>query len=248
MPPLKLLLISALAGIVFLKIFGMTSDQRGIKQLKNRIQAGILEIALFRDHPRLIFIAQGRLFLQGLAYLWKALLPLLVIALPAAVLLAHLDTEFASRALKPGEKTLVSVKIKNTGDLDRLSLRTSEGLEFAGPPFRDRSTGRIERTVRALQNGRHELIASLDGRPVKKNVCVNACSKLPRGSYRSLWLYLLAGGESRIPAQTGIESVEVQYPELDHPFLGFKVHWIVVFLTVSIVTALALKGVLRVEI
>ena len=50
------------------------------------------------------------------------------------------------------------------------------------------------------------------------------------------------------PAESGVRSVDIKYPEADFPVFGWGMWWVWPFLAVSLVAALAVKGVFKVEI
>jgi hypothetical protein len=59
---------------------------------------------------------------------------------------------------------------------------------------------------------------------------------------------LLHPGEPPIPPSVAVESIEVKYAPLELSLLGWKIHWLVLFLCCSILFGFAFKRVLGVEV
>src|SRR5262249_51619495 len=59
---------------------------------------------------------------------------------------------------------------------------------------------------------------------------------------------LLYPGEAPLPSQSPFEAIEIRYPELDIKVAGRHVHWLVLFLVVSLAFGYACKGLLGVKI
>jgi hypothetical protein len=59
---------------------------------------------------------------------------------------------------------------------------------------------------------------------------------------------LFYSGEPPIQSGTGIAAIEVLYPALNLSLFSWEVHWLVLFLGLSLLMGLSCKRVLRVEI
>ena len=59
---------------------------------------------------------------------------------------------------------------------------------------------------------------------------------------------LLYPGEAPIPRESVVESIEIQYPELDITVLGWRMNWLILFLVFSLGFGYASKGLLGVQI
>jgi hypothetical protein len=64
----------------------------------------------------------------------------------------------------------------------------------------------------------------------------------------SFWNTLLNPIELPIPRGASVEQIQVGYPARTISIFGWKMHWIVVFFLISIISVFALKGILRVEV
>ncbi len=65
---------------------------------------------------------------------------------------------------------------------------------------------------------------------------------------RSLITALLYPGEPLLTPPDEIATIEVQYPPLILMLFGWPVHWLVIFLVLSLLTGFAFKRMLGVEI
>ena len=85
-PWISMFAISLLTGILMLFIYKFTSNQKGIKKIKNKIKAHLLEIRLFKDSLSVSFKAQGNIVLSNFKYIGYASKPLLVMILPVLLI------------------------------------------------------------------------------------------------------------------------------------------------------------------
>src|SRR4249919_1045298 len=85
-----LTVLAAAMGAAMLWVFGRTSNQKRMKQVKRRVQAGLLELRVFVDEPSISLRAQRGLIAANLRYLGLALRPAMWMAVPIGLLLIHL--------------------------------------------------------------------------------------------------------------------------------------------------------------
>ena len=67
--------LSALAGVAMLWVFGKTSDQARMKQVKRKVYASLFELRVFADEPSVTWRAQKSLFAANMRYMGLALKP-----------------------------------------------------------------------------------------------------------------------------------------------------------------------------
>jgi uncharacterized membrane protein (DUF106 family) len=96
--------VSLLTGLLMLFIFKKTSDQAGIRRVKNRIKAHLLELRLFKDSLGVSLKAQGQIVRANLRYMGYSLKPLLVMIVPLVLILIQLNFWFAYDCLQPGQE------------------------------------------------------------------------------------------------------------------------------------------------
>jgi hypothetical protein len=243
-----LVLVSALSGVVLLVAFRFTSRPARIREAKRRIQAHLLAVRIFRDDLGVVFRAQATLFRALGAYTGNMLVPFLVVLLPFALLFAQLEARWSSRPLHEGEKAVVKAVIAE-GPLQVWQLEGSPGVAVDSPPVRISSRREIAWRVRGLRPGTYRVslvgpAGRVDKRVLVADQDVVAARRRSTPSFLSLFL---APAEDPIDPATGVRSIEVAYPLRTLSVLGWHAHWIVVFLVVSTLVALALRRTAGVE-
>ncbi len=102
--------ISFLTGLLMLFIYRLASNQAGIRVVKARIKAHLLELRLYKDNMSVTMRAQGRILGANLRYLALNLKPLLVMVSIAPLRYSHdLIKEsgvFAVNVLRPDQVDL----------------------------------------------------------------------------------------------------------------------------------------------
>ena len=111
-----LTVVAAAVGAAMLWVFGRTSNQARMKQIKRRVQAGLLELRVFVDEPGVSLRAQKTLLAANLKYLGLALRPALWMAVPLGLLLIHLESFYERAPLPLAEPALVTMHM--TADWD----------------------------------------------------------------------------------------------------------------------------------
>jgi hypothetical protein len=106
-----LTVLAAAMGAAMLWVFGRTSNQERMKQVKRRVQAGLLELRIFVDEPAISLRAQRGLIAANLNYLVLALRPALWMTVPIALLVIHLEAFYGRAPLPLGEPALVTMRM-----------------------------------------------------------------------------------------------------------------------------------------
>ncbi|HYA48233.1 MAG TPA: hypothetical protein VEG35_00925 [Burkholderiales bacterium] len=252
-PWFGMVFVSLLTAFLMLWVFKLTSDQDGIRVAKNAIKAHLLELRLFKDNMRVSLRAQGRILRANGRYLGCNLKPLLVMIVPLVLILAQINLWFGASPLRPGEETLVKLKLTKAADplgLD-IGLEPSPGLAVETPALRIADLGEVDWRIRAPQQGPASLTFRVAGRTIVKPVAVAGrlllkVSTLSVG--HSVFQELLYPGEKPLPGDTPVTSIEVLYPAGGLRLFGLSVHWLVAYFLLSIIFGFAFKGIFKVEI
>jgi hypothetical protein len=251
-PIWALVVISLLAGVFMLWLFGKVSNQETIKVVRDRIRGNLLGIRLFGDDIGLLFRLQGRVMRQTLTYLRHALVPILVMIVPVIFILIQMNLHFSLRPLKSGESTVVNVTLRGPSALSGgLSLEAPEGVTVESDAVRVPSLMEVSWRVRAEAPGRHRLVVRAGGdEAIEKEIVVgDGWGKVsPLRTGKSIVDKLLWPGEDPIPSSHSVQSVEVIYSPLSIRAFGWNLNWIFLFIVLSIVFGYAFKGVIGVEI
>ena len=249
-PVWGLAVFSLLSGVLLLLIYGKISNQSGIRRIKRKISAALLEAVLFRHDLRISLGAQGRMLWYGAVYFAYAVPPILIMMVPCVLLLAQLNLRYNSAGLPPGQAGILRVRLANPNYLDSISLANVRGAEVT-PRLRIadeqsvlwRVTPRdrdAELVVKVEANGESHaqrvLLAKDRSQPV------------PAVQLRDWWWGLLYPGERLLPAASPVAEIVFSYPEARYRLFGITWHWVVLFLVLSIVSGLAASKALDVAV
>jgi hypothetical protein len=251
-PIWSLVVISLLAGVLMLWLFGKVSNQETIKTVRDRIRGNLLGIRLFGDDIGLLFRLQGRVMRQTLTYLRHALIPILVMIVPVLFILIQMNLRFSLRPLSPGDSTVVNVTLRDPSALAKgLTLEAPEGVVVETDAVRVPSLMEVSWRIRVEEPGRHTLLvrAGEEEAIEKEIVAGEGWGKVsPLRTGKSFVDKLLWPGEDPISSSHAIQSVEIIYPALSIRAFGWNLNWIFLFFVLSIIFGYAFKGVIGVEI
>jgi hypothetical protein len=252
-PLWSIVILSCLAGILLVWIFGKVSNQAAIQRTRNRLSGELIGLRLFKDDLRVFFGIQARVMVWTVKYLRHSLVPMLILMAPTILILIQLNYHYASRPLRVGEQTLVKVKLRETDLLARggeLTLTAPATVKVETESVRIPELREVCWRVRGVAPGRAELTVSDGKEQVSKRIAVGGrlegVSTLRTGEN---WLAsLLYPGEAPIPPQSAVQSIEVLYPDLDIRLWSLHLDWLILFLVLSLAFGYACKGLLGVQI
>jgi len=245
--------ISLLTGLLMLLIYRLTSNQSGIRRVKDKIKAHLLELRLFKENMGVTMRAQGQILRANLRYLALNLKPLLVMIVPLVLILSQLNLWFGSDPLSVGRPAILKVRLQPDVNVlgTEFSLDAPPEIAVETPPlrieesrevdwrFQPRAAGRFNLTIRAGDKNYLKTVI-VDGRHLEKVSSIKV--------KRNFLDELLYPGEKALPSDGRIKAIEVVHPVKRLPLLGLKLHWLVAYLGLSIVFGFALKKPFRVEI
>jgi hypothetical protein len=251
LPPVwALLFLSFVAGVGMVWVFGKTSNQKAIGRLKDRIRGSLIGVRLYRDDVGIVLRLQGRIIGLTGAYLAYSLVPILFLIVPTLLILAQLNLRFSVEPLTPGLSVTVTAKVRDARALDGpLSLEAPVGVVVETPPVRAMAVGEVSWRIRATKPGDYKLLVHLGDETIDKSLKVGegwsdvSATRASGALTSALW-----PGEPPIPSDSTVESVAIAYDPLELRVFGWKLHWLVGFLLVSILAGFACKGLLGVEI
>jgi uncharacterized membrane protein (DUF106 family) len=252
--------VSFVAAIAMLSVFGVTSNQKGITAVKRRIQAGLFEIRLFSNDLSTILRAQLDILRHTLTYLRLSLVPMLWMIVPFVLIVAQLQFHYGYHGLDPGQTAIVKVRLKEGWNQNaavaparpatkpRVWLLAPAGITVETPPLWIPALREMDWRVRALKWGDYELqvkageqLYAKDGQ-VSRGVRRRSPVRVEAGFLSQL----LYPAEDPLPAGSPIESITLTYPDnlivLGVPF------WLIVFFLLSTAFAFVLKKRFGVDI
>ena len=252
LPPIwALAVISFASGVLLVWLFGRTSDQARIHEVRDRIRGNLIGVRLFQRDVGVVLRLQRRIFGDTFRFMRLAVIPMLIMLPPVLLIMTQLNLRFAVRPLDPGEAAVVTAVVRDAAALDRaIALEAPEGVTVETPPVKIRATREIAWRVRVDQPGAHALRVGVGDETIDKEIAGGAgWGPVPqRRTGRGPLDTLLYPGEPPIPPGHTIEAVEIAYPPLDLRVLGLAVDWLIGFLVLSMAFGFACKGPLGVEI
>ncbi len=252
-PWVAMMIVSFLTGLLMLFIFRQTSNQEGIRRIKNKIKAHLLELRLYKHSLSQQWTSQGKILSANFKYLSYALKPMLVMVIPVMLILIQLNLWFGSHSFDIGDKALVKLKLaEGTNPLQAdIRLEVPPGIAVETPPLRIEDEREIDWRLRALEKGIYNILFRYRDETFTKSVAVeqNRLSKIAALKPGKGWLeQAFNPGEKPLPKNTPIESVEISYPSQRMNLFGWRIHWLIAYFGLSIVFGFAFKGVFKVEI
>ena len=243
-PLATLLVISVLTGVALLWVVGRTSNQAGISRAKRGIQAGLFEIRLFNDNLGAVLRALGRVLAHNVRYLGYSLVPLAWAALPLILVIAQLQAFYGYDGLAVGAPALLTATLR-----ERSAVSAASAASLAAPPEIRAETaavvlpgsGEVIWRILPSSPGEFNVRATIAGHELTKSVHVGE-GAARRSPFRVSGLLdqLLYPSEPVLPRETSITRIAVPYSEPGIDVFGWRMHWMIVYVAVSMDAAFAL--------
>jgi hypothetical protein len=245
-------------GVLTLWVFGKTSNQVRIAEVKRRIYASLFEIRLFNDDIRAIMRAQWEILGHVLHYQALALKPMIFILPPLVLVMVQLHQFYGFRGLQPGDQALMTVQLDPAsatgGSRPDISLELPSGLHVVTGPVWIPSLAQISWELGVDAEGDYELGIAVDG--LKATKSLRATSRLvrlsPERPPRTFMGQLEWPSEQPLQDGSSIRSITLGYAEGTIGFLGWDFEWsfawMVVFFVLTMVIALLLRKPMGVEL
>lgn len=250
-PTVGILFWSVLGGIVALQVYKYTSNQKGIARAKNEIKVHLLEIRLFGEDIRRVFIATWQVLGQNLLYLTHNIVPMLILFIPMMTILFQLEAHYAFSPLTQNSVVLLKLKVDPTNtDIapTDVALELPDGIALDAPPVRT-ATGEIAWRLRTVAAGDHVLKFHVSGQTIEKGIAVaGSPRKVPVLRTKTLEAFLYPG-EAALPSDSPLARIAIEYPERDLAWLPSGEAGILFsFFALSLAAGFALKGLFGVTL
>lgn len=249
LPPLaSLVLISLVTAVVMLLVVARTSDQARMAATKRAMHAGLFEIRLFNDDLVAILRAVGDVLWQNARYLRLSLVPLLWMAIPLVIVIAQLQAFYGYAGLVPGQPVLLKAEVRQQGS-PRPSGSTAAPVLEAPPEIRIETSAvqlagssEVLWRIVPLSAGDFSLTFRSGDRTATKTVHVSdaVARRSPLRVSPGLVDQLLYPSEPPLDDNAPVASVALAYPEPGVDVFGLRVHWLIVFMVLSMAGAFAL--------
>ncbi len=244
---------SLVAAVLMMLVFKYTSRQQKLREMSDRTWSALLGMVLFKDELRTMFACQGRLLAATAGRLWYSIWPpLVVMIVPFVLVTAQLGMRYQFRPLRPGESALVTLHLRDGAweSGSRAALEVPAGVTIETPPLRVAADKSVTWRVRPDEHGAFELAWNIDGQRYVKRLEARAglTTASPRRPTGGWWDQLLYPIEAPYDAGAAVAAIDVSLPERSTPILGLDVHWIISFVVLSMVFALLVKPIIKVQL
>jgi hypothetical protein len=245
-----LLLWPALMGVLAIAVYKGVSNQKALTRVKSQIGMRLLEIRLFSHDIAQVLRSTGMILAKNLLYLGNHMIPMLVMFVPFVVILAQLVAHYAYDPSPPGSVELLHVRLDpDAGVASRdVTLSLPEGIALDAPPVAT-ADHQVFWRLRAEEAGDHVLELALGGEVYEKGWAVGGSARrVPLRRLRSLEA-ILYPGESALPADGPIESIELGvHPRTLGPLPAGELGIVLWTLFLSLAAGFAVKGLFGVTI
>ena len=242
-PIVSLAIISLVAGLAMLWVFGRISDQEAIAKAKKSLAAHLYELRLFADEPALIWRAQKELLIGNVRYLALMLKPAIVLTIPMVFLLVQLESFYGIQPLPVGSPAIVTLKVQGPIPAESALplLEAPQGIAVETPPVRVPGEGLICWRIRPTRPVAGTLRIAFRGASLEKAL---ASGRGPR--YLSTRRVSSALGQFVYPAESRLKGdtadwIEIRYPGAEVSCFGLGLHWLIWFLVISLASAWLLR-------
>jgi hypothetical protein len=251
LPPLAgLAAMSVLAAAGALLVFRATSNQTRLRAVRRQLQAAVFEMRLFHDDVRAVFRALGEAFAHQAAALRLTILPMAATVLLLAPVVAHLHAVYGYEGLEPGRPVLLTAHLQAGVHGGDVRLEVPAGVEVLTPPVWFPAVREVVWRVTPASSGRYEVHVVLPGTRAAKTLDASRplIRRSPVRPARGVLNQLRDPAEPPLPADGPLVAIRVQYPERRVAVLGWRLHWMAVFVLATMVAALAMRKRLRVTL
>jgi hypothetical protein len=248
LPPLAaLLIISLITAVLVVMVMRRVSDQARLRATRRRMQAALFEIRLHADDPVAVLRSFGDMLIQNAIYLRLNLVSLLWLIVPLSLMVAQLQAFYGYTGLKPGEPALITLESDSAAPV---ALEAPDGIRVETEPVRLLGSAATVWRIVPMESGAFVVTTRTGSSTVSKTIIVGdrPARRSPVRLRGDLERQLLYPSEPLIPAESGITSIAVDYPEGLVDLFGWPVHWLIVYGLFSLLAALLVSRRLGVTI
>lgn len=245
------IVITAPIGFGLMLVYKYTSNQKAIGRVKDGIKADMLALKLFKDSLAITFMTQLRLFKGAFLLLLNSLLPVLVMALPVTLLLAHYAMWYDSRAFLPGEEAVVVMELnmEDGAEFPDVGLSTHYGdVDINAGPVRVQTKEQIYWRIVIDEFIEGDLVFNIGKEYFTKEIAISPSVKRvspKRPGWNTLDI-LTYPAEQPFEPDSVVRSIEIIYPKRTDWPLGID-SWLVYFIVLLFLWALVAKPFLKVK-
>jgi uncharacterized membrane protein (DUF106 family) len=245
----SLAVLSLVTAIAVLLVVRTTSDQPALAAVKRQIQADLFEIRLFNDDLRAMLRAELDILRHNATYLRLSLVPMAWILVPAVLAAAQLQSYYGYTGVDIGRPVLVTAQFKPgsqpSAELDAPAAFRIETAAIVLPAL-----SQVVWRIVATAPGDYEVRVRIGDTAYAKTLHVSGglARHSPVRLARRLLDEVAYPSEAPLPDGAPISMIQVDYPQPGIQLFGRRLHWMAIYITLSLVFAVFLRRPLRVTI
>jgi hypothetical protein len=252
-------LLSLATAVAVLLAFKWTADQRALATSRRGMQAALFEMRLFNDDLAALLRAQREVLRHTLTYLRLSLSPTLWLIVPMLALMLHMEFGFGYTGLMTGEAALVKAHLADGAGRQQdavapgpltpgglaVSLEAGDAVRVETPAVVLPTAREIAWRIRPRAAGSYELGVRRGEEVLSKTLVVSdrVTRRSPVRPAEGFLNQLRYPSEAPLPKGSDFTAITIEYPERPYTVAGWNIGWSGVYLALTLLFALALKGV-----
>ena len=260
----SLTVLSALTGVIALIAYKYTSNQQAIGRVHDDIKVALLAAKLFKDNIAVTLRSQGKLFGAATRLFLLSLQPLAVMIVPMVLLLAQMAPRYEWKPLRVGDKVEFYADLQGhaaaaAAGKPPVAIDVPEGVEllagpttYLAPRYKDYDEQQCAYArLRVTAPGRHQGTLRVGTTEATKEFAASdrtyaRMSPIRAGS--SFFDQLLFAVEKPAGKDEVIQEMWIEPVRLGStPVFGLDWHWVIWWLILSMIIALAVKPFFNVK-
>jgi uncharacterized membrane protein (DUF106 family) len=231
-------IVSLGVSIIITVIYYFMTDQKEMKELKEKTKEYQKEIRKSRDDPKKMMQLNKKAMEVNTKYMMKSLKPTLVTFLPIILIFAWLSGNLAYEPLHPGDEFTITAKFKeaNMQKIDIIPPPTG-GISLVSNATQTVLDGKTGWTLKAESRGTHTLTVSYLGKQYTQKVTV---SDNP-GDYEAV--------EQKV-RDSSLKSIKVNLEKVrplgTFSIFGWRLDWLWTYIILSMVFSLGLRKAFKI--
>jgi uncharacterized membrane protein (DUF106 family) len=241
--------LSLVTSLFVLVVYRAVSSPKKVKETKNRIKAHILAIRLYRDFWKTIVSSFFKSLYYTGKYFMLNLFPLLLVLPLMFLLFVQMDVRYGMRPFQPGESIMVKASFQGEINASNAEVRPDDHFQAVMNPIYVNALHEVDWKLKASRRGNTAITVTVDSTTLSKDLVIgdSLTALSNKKMVASSLAHFIYPVEKLLEAPAPIRSISIQYPARSISFLGLHTHWLVWYLILTMIIALALKNKFGVE-